>query len=64
MPLNSFGHDGKSPKKVHLVVDLDKLIAMQVCETALEQNFKASGRLRSGLEFINYAVMVFTCFNG
>ena len=34
--LNSFEHDGKSPKKVQLVEDFNKMVAMQVYETTLE----------------------------
>jgi hypothetical protein len=41
MALNSFGHDGKSPKKVQLVKALNKMIAMQGYETDLEQKYKA-----------------------
>jgi 2,3-bisphosphoglycerate-independent phosphoglycerate mutase len=41
MALNSFGHDGKSVKKVQLVEDLNKMSAMQGYETDLEQKYKA-----------------------
>jgi len=41
MALNSFSHDGKSPKKVQLVEDSNHMIAMQGYETDLEQKCKA-----------------------
>jgi hypothetical protein len=38
MALNSFGHDGKSVKKVQLVEALNKMSAMQGYETDLNRN--------------------------